>query len=133
MPSSRLPVAMLSVMGRGGRWRYTLASVSAVLVTVAIGFVTNLVSSGITLKGWQWPAMWTLFGVLILAAVGLDVFRTVHDSPGGGAGADSGAEAECAQVRRTYLRRLRDRYRRVDLEILLPSDQRSIGCVQLTV
>ncbi|TMQ98967.1 hypothetical protein ETD83_18795 [Actinomadura soli] len=80
--------------------------------------MTNLVSGGVTLKGWQWPAMWAVFGALILVAVVLDVRRSGESEDDA-----SGAVAAFAEVRRTYLERLRERYRRVDLEILLPSDQ----------
>ncbi|MFD0688669.1 HEAT repeat domain-containing protein [Actinomadura fibrosa] len=100
---------------------------TALLVGSAVGLIGNLATSTVQIDAAWWaPATWSATAALVVAAVALgwyDGRRTLKVA----AQAERSAEVEAgeafAAVRREYAERLRDRYRRVDLEVLLPSDQ----------
>ncbi|WP_162642344.1 HEAT repeat domain-containing protein [Streptosporangium sp. 'caverna'] len=88
------------------------------MVPIVIGLAGNLATSTVAVKAsWWTPTIWT--GVVLLIVVALvSEFRSYrHD----GNKEDNTSESDqFAEICRIYLDRLRERHRRVDLEILTP-------------
>lgn len=72
-----------------GRWRPSRVSVTSVVVAAAVGLVSEFAASTVNVSWWWWPFVtWAGVGVLVVAAVAVDVVRH-RSEPDAAGSADS--------------------------------------------